>query len=87
MHYNVSGDYNWGQSPGKFSLRTTTPEKLLTTWREADIVWPIVLDDWVRGVLVDLSGGGCDGPFEDFFLFRDGEGAFACVPKVERPGG
>ena len=25
MHYNVSGDYNWVQSPGKFSLLTTTP--------------------------------------------------------------
>jgi hypothetical protein len=87
MHYLVSGDYNWGPEPGNFSLRVTTPEKLLARWRETDIVWPVVLDDWVRAVLTDLSGGGCDGPMEDFFLFRNGDGAFECVSKVERPGG
>lgn len=87
MHYNVTPDYNWGPAPGKFSLRVTTPEKLLETWRKADIVWPVVLDDWVRPVLVELSGGGCDGPFEEFFLIRDGDGAYACVSKIDRPGG
>ena len=87
MHYNVTPDYNWGPAPGKFSLRVMTPEKLLATWREADVIWPIVLDDWLHPVLVELTGGGCDGRFEDYFLFRDGDGPYACVPKVERPGG
>lgn len=87
FHYRVSTLFSYGTEPGNFARKVISEDDLLAHWKTHDVLWPIMLDDWVRGLLGRLTGGGCDGPYEEFFLLKSEDGSFRCTPKVEQPGG
>ena len=52
--YRVINEASWSPSPSNVWQKRADAEHVRRRLSEADIVWPIILDSWMRGILVDL---------------------------------
>lgn len=52
--YRVAGSHSWSPTPANTWQSRVTRDELRRTLEKADIIWPTVLDPWLRSVLAEL---------------------------------
>lgn len=82
--FRAATDVSW--NPGKainIWQRTMSAEALTATFRKADVIWPIIVDDFTTKILTTLvsADGGCDGKLVNKVLVKTSGGAFSCRDK------
>ncbi|MBI1318981.1 MAG: hypothetical protein GC168_08530 [Candidatus Hydrogenedens sp.] len=85
--FTVDGQHSWARQSDHFVTVAATEAELRTALLTRDVIFPIVVDDWISGILVPLiRTPGCQGAVTGFFLFRTADRrGFTCVlkPKVQ----
>ena len=82
--YRLSPGFSWGETQVNRFMRKTTRQRMLTMLRRHRVIWPFILDAWMKGVLAEIiAGRACRENPEHYFLLRRGkEGTpYICVAK------
>jgi hypothetical protein len=82
--YRLSPEFSWGERPANRFMRKTTIREMSRTLGRHRVIWPYILDDWMRGALAEIvADPACRKNPERYFLLRRGpQGApYVCVVK------
>lgn len=82
--YRHLPSWSWGETAINAWMQTTTADDMAAQFKATDIVWPLVVDDWMRSVLARLADTqACATNPTDYFLVRDADrpSGFRCVLK------
>ncbi|MEQ8193554.1 MAG: hypothetical protein RIB59_03600, partial [Rhodospirillales bacterium] len=82
--FDLKHRFSWGPRSVNPWMTQSTPPDVSRTLRQSRIIWPGVIDDWIKPVLDGLAKQPCSGPYTDFFLIRgsDPNSAYICEPKA-----
>ena len=82
FNYTPVKPYSWGEEKTNSFMHKTTPEDLVSWWKEFDVIWPIKTDQWAAILLSGLiNDPECRRNPNQFFLFNTGGGTFTCISK------
>lgn len=76
--------WSWGPTHANTWMSATTPDDLIALFKTTDVIWPFVVDDWMKSVLARLADSpDCAARPTRYFLFRDETAptGFGCVLK------
>ena len=82
--YRLAWPASWGETKVTRFMQKTTVEGMLTILRRHRVIWPFILDDWMRDSLAKLTDDpACRARPGRYFLLRRGkEGTpYTCVAK------
>ncbi|CAN0526836.1 unnamed protein product, partial [Laminaria digitata] len=83
--YQVAGSHSWSPTPVNVWQRRANPEEVRKTLEKADIIWPTMLDPWLREIFADLIDDDCLRALPAKALIRvipaTDEPRFACIDK------
>ncbi len=84
--FETVGDVSWAPNRKDAFTAAKSAEEVAALLRSADVIWPMRVDDWIKGVLADLGvDGGCLVNLQTKVLFVSADGAekrnFVCIDK------
>lgn len=82
--FRLADMWSWGPEPANVWMLKAEPEQVRATLLAASVVWPVIVDPWMRDVLAGLiRDPACLADPTRYLLVPDPQaGELACVPKA-----